>query len=108
MTRIRQAAASNAHVHADMYCRLPVGAHPSLTHTHAHTPWPLRAPLQLFPYHLAEYVCRMMRLTPFRYYSSLLADAMREDLPYDAIPNFTVSLGVLQGGGAGYCRGGTA
>ena len=66
-----------------------------------HTPWPLCAPLQLFPYHLAEYVCRMMRLTPFRYYSSLLADAMREDLPYDAIPNFTVSLGVLLGGGRG-------
>jgi hypothetical protein len=47
--------------------------------------------LQLFPYHLGEFVCRTQRLTPFKYYSSILVDAMREDQPYDSIPNFTVS-----------------
>lgn len=47
-------------------------------------------PPQLFPYHLGEFVCRQMRLTPFKYYASILVDAMREDHPYDSIPNFTV------------------
>lgn len=47
--------------------------------------------LQLFPYHLGEYVCRQMRLSPFRYYTSILVDSMKEDAPYDSIPNFTVS-----------------
>lgn len=46
--------------------------------------------VQLFPYHLCEYVCRVMRLSPFRYYVGILADTMREDMPYDSIPNFTV------------------
>ena len=54
---------------------------------------PPASPLQLFPYHLGEYVCRQMRLSPFRYYSSVLADSMREDAPYDSIPNFTVGAG---------------
>ena len=40
-----------------------------------------------------------MRLSPFRYYSSVLADSMREDAPYDSIPNFTVGgLGGRVGG----------
>jgi FAM91 N-terminus len=34
------------------------------------------------------------RLTPFQYYSTLLVDAMREDLPYDTLPNFTAADGV--------------
>ena len=31
-----------------------------------------------------------MRSSAFRYYSALLVDAMKEDLPYDTFPNFTV------------------
>eukprot|EP00887_Chlorella_sp_A99_P002714 scaffold6.g2714.t1 len=46
---------------------------------------------RLFPYHLSDYVCRVMRVSPFRYYISILADTMREDLPYDSIPNFTAA-----------------
>ena len=45
---------------------------------------------QLFPYHLAEYVCRVLRVTPFRYYCDLLFTVMRDEHSYDYIPNFTV------------------
>ena len=45
---------------------------------------------QLFPYHLADYVCRVLRVTPFRYYCDLLFTVMREEKSYDQIPNFTV------------------
>ena len=45
---------------------------------------------QLFPYHLAEYVCRVLRVTPFRYYCDLLYAVMREERSFDFIPNFTV------------------
>ena len=43
-----------------------------------------------------------MRLSPYRYYTSVLVDSMKEDAPYDSIPNFTVSshMHVL-----GTCRG---
>ncbi|PSC69009.1 puromycin-sensitive aminopeptidase isoform X1 [Micractinium conductrix] len=46
---------------------------------------------RLFPYHLGEYVCRHMRLSPYRYYTSVLVDSMKEDAPYDSIPNFTAA-----------------
>lgn len=46
--------------------------------------------LQLFPYHLAEYVCRVLRVTPFKYYIDLLFHVMRDEHSYDYIPNFTV------------------
>lgn len=46
--------------------------------------------VQLFPYHLADYVCRVLRVTPFRYYCDLLFTVMREEKSYDQIPNFTV------------------
>ena len=46
--------------------------------------------MQLFPYHLAPYICRMLRITPFRYYSELLYNVMREEKSYDQIPNFAV------------------
>lgn len=46
--------------------------------------------LQLFPYHLSEYVCRVLRVTPFRYYCDLLYTVMREEKSYDQIPNFAV------------------
>ena len=47
--------------------------------------------MQLFPYHLSEYVCRVLRVTPFKYYCDLLYTVMREEKSYDQIPNFAVS-----------------
>lgn len=47
--------------------------------------------LQLFPYHLSDYVCRVLRVTPFKYYCDLLYTVMREEKSYDQIPNFAVS-----------------
>lgn len=46
--------------------------------------------LQLFPYHLSDYVCRVLRVTPFKYYCDLLYTVMREEKSYDQIPNFAV------------------
>ncbi|KAK9917406.1 hypothetical protein WJX75_004000 [Coccomyxa subellipsoidea] len=46
---------------------------------------------RLFPYHLADYVCRVLRVTPFRYYCDLLFTVMREEKSYDQIPNFTAA-----------------
>ena len=51
--------------------------------------------LQLFPYHLADYACRVLRVTPFRYYIDLLFLVMREEKSYDQIPNFTVGRSFL-------------
>ena len=48
--------------------------------------------LQLFPYHLSDYVCRVLRVTPFKYYCDLLYTVMREEKSYDQIPNFAVSM----------------
>lgn len=50
----------------------------------------LRLCAQLFPYHLASYVCQVLRTTPFKYYCDLLFSVMREERSYDFIPNFTV------------------
>ncbi|GBF94849.1 hypothetical protein Rsub_08021 [Raphidocelis subcapitata] len=50
-----------------------------------------RAWARIFPYHLAEYVCRVQRATPFRYYCEVLALTLREERPYDSIPNFTAA-----------------
>lgn len=47
---------------------------------------------QLFPYHLASYVCQALRITPFKYYCDLLFSVMREEKSYDFIPNFTVGM----------------
>jgi hypothetical protein len=35
---------------------------------------------QLFPYHLSENVCRIQRITPFRYYIDMLYDVMRNGM----------------------------
>ena len=51
--------------------------------------------LQLFPYHLSDYVCRVLRVTPFKYYCDLLYTVMREEKSYDQIPNFAVTLRCL-------------
>lgn len=44
-----------------------------------------------FPYHLADYVCRVMRISPFRYYCDLLYETMRNERSYDTISNFTAA-----------------
>jgi len=46
---------------------------------------------RIFPYHLGEYICRVLRVSPFRYYKDILANSMKEDNPYDSIPNFTAA-----------------
>ncbi|XP_022975935.1 protein FAM91A1-like [Cucurbita maxima] len=51
----------------------------------------LRRNLALFPYHLAEYVCRVMRISPFRYYCDMLFEVMKNENPYDSIPNFSAA-----------------
>ena len=51
----------------------------------------MRAIVQIFPYHLGEYICRILRVSPFKYYTNILADTMKDDKPYDSIPNFTAS-----------------
>jgi hypothetical protein len=50
-----------------------------------------RTQKRLFPYHLGEYVCRVLRVSPFAFYRDILADNMKTDAPYDAIPNFTAA-----------------
>ncbi|XP_071732361.1 uncharacterized protein [Rutidosis leptorrhynchoides] len=51
----------------------------------------LRRNLALFPYHLADYVCRVMRISPFRYYCDMIFDVMKNEQPYDSIPNFSAA-----------------
>ncbi|KAL3158901.1 hypothetical protein ABBQ32_011616 [Trebouxia sp. C0010 RCD-2024] len=46
---------------------------------------------RLFPYHLSDYVCRVLRVTPFKYYCDLLYTVMREEKSYDQIPNFAAA-----------------
>lgn len=36
--------------------------------------------LQLFPYHLAEHVCRVMRVSPFKYYCDMLFEVMKNGM----------------------------
>lgn len=81
---------------------------PSLTRAVLHAPaFPRRLrPAQLFPYHLSEYVCRVARLTPFKYYIDMLATCLREERSYDRIPNFTVGVGGVVRGAAVCVRGG--
>ncbi|KAF8748891.1 hypothetical protein HU200_012818 [Digitaria exilis] len=51
----------------------------------------LRKNLALYPYHLADYICRVMRISPFRYYCNVLFEAMKNEQPYDSIPNFSAA-----------------
>ncbi|KAL5101673.1 hypothetical protein RYX36_006000 [Vicia faba] len=51
----------------------------------------LRKNLAIFPYHLVDYVCRVMRLSPFRYYRDMLFEVMKNEQPYDSIPNFSAA-----------------
>ncbi|KAM0863098.1 hypothetical protein ACQ4PT_044815 [Festuca glaucescens] len=51
----------------------------------------LRTNLALYPYHLADYICRVMRISPFKYYCDVLFEAMKNEQPYDSIPNFSAA-----------------
>ncbi|KAJ9166537.1 hypothetical protein P3X46_021277 [Hevea brasiliensis] len=51
----------------------------------------LRKNLALFPYHLADYVCRVMRISAFRYYCDMIFEVMKNEQPYDSIPNFSAA-----------------
>eukprot|EP00955_Chlamydomonas_euryale_P006752 71869-Chlamydomonas_euryale.AAC.2 len=44
----------------------------------------------MYPYHLADYVCRVKRITAYKYYCDLLASMLAEEASYDRMPNFTV------------------
>ncbi|XP_029126861.1 protein FAM91A1 isoform X2 [Cajanus cajan] len=51
----------------------------------------LQRNLALFPYHLADYICRVMRVSPFRYYCDMIFEVMKNEQPYDRIPNFSAA-----------------
>ncbi|TKY57021.1 FAM91A1 protein [Spatholobus suberectus] len=51
----------------------------------------LQRNLALFPYHLANYVCRVMRVSPFRYYCDMIFEVMKNEQSYDRIPNFSAA-----------------
>ncbi|KAK1698992.1 hypothetical protein QYE76_015689 [Lolium multiflorum] len=51
----------------------------------------LRTNLALYPYHLADHICRVMRISPFKYYCDVLFEAMKNEQPYDSIPNFSAA-----------------
>ncbi|KAG1655890.1 hypothetical protein FOA52_006088 [Chlamydomonas sp. UWO 241] len=52
----------------------------------AHKGW-----MRMYPYHLAEYVCRVQRVTPYKYYSDVMVELLREEKSYDRLPNFTAA-----------------
>eukprot|EP00850_Spirogloea_muscicola_P001275 SM000004S15145 [mRNA] locus=s4:1495822:1502389:+ [translate_table: standard] len=45
----------------------------------------------LFPYHLAEDVCRIIRVSPFNYYCDMLYEVLKSERSYDSIPNFSAA-----------------
>ncbi|KAL9316131.1 hypothetical protein ACSQ67_017132 [Phaseolus vulgaris] len=51
----------------------------------------LQRNLALYPYHLAGYVCRVMRVSPFKYYIDMLFEVMKNEQSYDRIPNFSAA-----------------
>ena len=62
------------------------------THTHTHTPpSPPSPPSQLYPYHLQDMLVEGLRVTPFAYYSGIMADIMLGEKSYDSLPNFTAA-----------------
>jgi hypothetical protein len=46
---------------------------------------------RVFPYHMSHEICGRLRVTPFKYYFDVLFQAMRNELPYDQIPNFVAA-----------------
>ncbi|XP_024521965.1 protein FAM91A1 [Selaginella moellendorffii] len=51
----------------------------------------LRRNSALFPYHLSDYVCRILRVSPFQHYCDMLYEALKDERPYDSIPNFSAA-----------------
>lgn len=47
--------------------------------------------LMLFPYHLADMICKGLRITPFSYYISVVEKLMIAEKSYDTLPNFTAA-----------------
>lgn len=45
---------------------------------------------QMYPYHLAHYINRVMRITPFHYYIDMLVSMLVAEKAYHQLPNFTV------------------
>ena len=46
---------------------------------------------RIFPYHLGHYICRVLRVSPFKYYSDLCYSSLAAELSFSELPNFTVS-----------------
>lgn len=44
----------------------------------------------MYPYHLAHYINRVMRITPFHYYIDMLVSMLVAEKAYHQLPNFTV------------------
>ncbi|XP_053680383.1 protein FAM91A1 [Anopheles nili] len=47
--------------------------------------------LHIFPYHLADVITKGLRVTPFNYYTDMIAFLLKHDKNYDALPNFTAA-----------------
>jgi len=50
-----------------------------------------REHLMLYPYHLSDVVVKGLRITPFSYYTSMMAEIMSQEKSYDSLPNFTAA-----------------
>ena len=46
---------------------------------------------RIFPYHLAHYVCRVLRVSPFKYYSDTCYSSLAAEMSFSELPNFTVT-----------------
>ncbi|KAK3600385.1 hypothetical protein CHS0354_016001 [Potamilus streckersoni] len=47
--------------------------------------------LMLYPYHLSDVVVKGLRVTPFIYYTNMMAEIMTQEKSYDSLPNFTAA-----------------
>ncbi|GLI62242.1 hypothetical protein VaNZ11_004837 [Volvox africanus] len=47
--------------------------------------------MRLFPYHLSDYLCRVARITPFKYYLDMMTSVLKDERSYDRVPNFTAA-----------------
>ncbi|KAG7301315.1 hypothetical protein JYU34_014245 [Plutella xylostella] len=47
--------------------------------------------LMLFPYHLADMIVKGLRITPFIYYTEVVALLIEQEKSYDTMPNFTAA-----------------
>ncbi len=50
-----------------------------------------RKSLMLFPYHLADVIVRVLNVSPFHYYVTMLEYLMDQEKSYDSLPNFTAA-----------------